>query len=114
MWTCPLGSYPDLICPGGCYEAGCTSEVITTEYCWFYNHESFDWGISPLAGTWGMDWFEDQIEHLEWIGALSLSASQKRQISNEFAKAIASMSSFSYDPDAGEEFASAIQGFIIL
>ncbi|CBY32715.1 unnamed protein product [Oikopleura dioica] len=34
IWTCP--SSPDLICPGGCQAAGCTSEIITEQICKTY------------------------------------------------------------------------------
>merc|ERR1712127_748800 len=58
-WDCP--SNPDLICPGGCELAGCIPTVEETLVCLQWTGAAFSWGINPLLGSWGMEWWEDQL-----------------------------------------------------
>ena len=55
-----------------------------------------------------MDWFEDQVGN---YGPPALSGFQQWEILEGAAQAIASMNSFSGAPFAGDQFATAVQGF---
>lgn len=105
MWNCP--SSPDLICPGGCAAAGCTSEIIIEQVCVKFGEKYSNFGVSPLIGSWGMDWFEDQLEE---YGPAVLTSVQQLEILKGAAHAIASMEIIPEASLAGEEFITAVKG----
>jgi len=107
-WDCPTN--PDLICPGGCAAAGCSSTVEETLVCLQWTGAAFSWGINPLLGSWGMEWWEDQL-HLYGPpkgNALVENSNQWNNLMDGAAQAISEMNSLG-GGYSGENFAKGIQ-----